>query len=120
MHRILVIGDDPALGRTMSPQLQACAVEIAEGSAEALQLVHQRAFELVVTDPQSSIKEDLALINEMENIRPGIKTIVLAPAATPEDVIASLRARVFACFIQLLILSFARPKVCVPADLVFS
>ena len=98
MHRILIIGDDPTLDLTMSPQLQACAIEIAEGSAEALQRVHQRAFELVVTDPQSSIKEDLALINEIEGIRPGIKTIILAPAATPEDVIASLRARVFACF----------------------
>lgn len=98
MQRILIIGADSTLGIKMSPQLQACAIEIAEGNAEALQRLRQSAFELVLTNPQSSIKEDLALINEIEGIRPGIKTIILAPAATPEDVIASLRARVFACF----------------------
>jgi anti-sigma regulatory factor (Ser/Thr protein kinase) len=82
----------------MSPQFQACSIEIADGDAEALQRLRQRAFELVLTDPKSSVQEDLALVNEIENIRPGIKTIILAPAATPEDVIAALRARVFACF----------------------
>ena len=82
----------------MSQQLQTSSVEIAEGNAEALQRLRSRAFELVLTNPQSSVQEDLALVNEMESIRPGLKTIILAPAATPEDVIAALRARVFACF----------------------
>jgi anti-sigma regulatory factor (Ser/Thr protein kinase)/CheY-like chemotaxis protein len=98
MKRILIIGDDPTLSVTMSSQLDPCSIEITEGNAEALQRLRQRAFELVVTNPQSSVTEDLALINEIESIRPGIKTIILAPAATAEDVIASLRARVFACF----------------------
>ena len=98
MQRILIIGEDPAVGASVSPQLQACSIEIADGNAEALERLRQRAFELVLTNPQSSVKEDLALINEIERIRPGLKTIILAPAATPEDVIATLRARVFACF----------------------
>ena len=98
MQRILIIGEEPAVGVTMSPQLQACSIEIADGDADALQLLRQRAFELVLTDQKSSVQEDLALVNEIENIRPGVKTIILAPAATPEDVIAALRARVFACF----------------------
>ena len=98
MQRILIIGEDPAVGARMSPQLQACSIEVADGNAEALQRLRQRAFELVLTNPQSSVREDLALIDEIERIRPGLKTIILAPAATPEDVIASLRARVFACF----------------------
>ena len=98
MQRILIIGEEPAAGVRMSHQLQACSTEIADGDAEALQLLRQRAFELVLTDPKSSVQEDLALVNEIENIRPGVKTIILAPAATPEDVIAALRARVFACF----------------------
>ena len=98
MQRILIIGDDSAVSATMSPQIQACSIEIAEGNAEALQRLRQRAFELVLTNPQTSVKEDLALINEIEWIRPGIKTIILAPATTPDDIIASLRARVFACF----------------------
>ena len=97
MRRILIIGDDPTVN-VISSQLQTCSIEIADGNAEALQRLRQRAIELVLTNPQSSVQEDLALVNEMENIRPGLKTIILAPAATPEDVIASLRGRVFACF----------------------
>jgi anti-sigma regulatory factor (Ser/Thr protein kinase) len=34
----------------------------------------------------------------MRLIRPGIKCVVLAPDSTPEEIIAALRARVFACF----------------------
>lgn len=99
MQRILIIGDDRAvIGVRTSQHLQAYAVEIAEGDADALQRVRQRAFDLVLTNPQSTVKEDLALIAEMEIIRPGLKSIILAPEATPEDVIATLRARVFACF----------------------
>ena len=98
MQRILIIGDDPTLSETIAAQLHAYSIEIEEGNAQALQLLRRRACELVLTNPLSSVKEDLALINEIERIRPGIKSIILAPATTPEDVIASLRARVFACF----------------------
>ncbi len=98
MQRILIIGEDPTVSAMTSPQLQACSFEIADGNAEALLRLRRHAFDLVLTDPKSSVQEDLALVSEIENIRPGIKTIILAPAATPEDVIAALRARVFACF----------------------
>ena len=99
MQRILIIGEDPDVNSVAeSSKLQAFPVEIAAGDADALQRLRHRSFDVVLTNPQSSIREDLALINEMELIRPGLKTIVVAPEATPEDVIASLRARVFACF----------------------
>jgi anti-sigma regulatory factor (Ser/Thr protein kinase)/CheY-like chemotaxis protein len=98
MQRILIIGDDPVFSEGLSQQFQTSSVEIAEGNAEALQRLRLRAFELVLTNPQSSVQEDLALVTEIESIRPGLKTIILAPVATPEDVIGALRARVFACF----------------------
>ena len=98
MQRILIIGEDPIVNVRLLPQLQNCSIEIADGNAEALQRLRQRAFELVLTNPESSVPEDLALIAEIERIRPGLKIIILARAATPEDIIASLRARVFACF----------------------
>jgi anti-sigma regulatory factor (Ser/Thr protein kinase) len=56
------------------------------------------SFGVVVTSPDSPIAEDLALLEEMRLIRPGVKCIVLAPQATTEEVISALRARVFACF----------------------
>ena len=40
----------------------------------------------------------LTLLEEMQLVRPSVKAIVLAPSATPEEVIATLRVHAFACF----------------------
>ena len=60
--------------------------------------LRRRAYDLVITSPRSTVGEDLALLPEVRSVRPGVKTILLVPTATPEEVIASLRAHVFACF----------------------
>lgn len=73
-------------------------VEIAAGGVDALRRVRSQHVDLVVTCPGSSIEEDLALIAELREIRPALREIVLAPRATPDEVIAALRANVFACF----------------------
>ncbi|HEX6496432.1 MAG TPA: ATP-binding protein [Acidobacteriaceae bacterium] len=57
-----------------------------------------RSFGVVVTSPDSAVDEDLALLEQMRAIRPGVKCVVLAAHSTPDEVIAALRARVFACF----------------------
>ncbi len=100
MQRILIIRDypDSALGIQESLQLPHGSIEVAEGDADALQRMRFSAFDVILTSPRSTIKEDLSLITEIESIRPGVRTIILAPEATPEEVIAALRARVFACF----------------------
>src|SRR5208283_3723237 len=68
------------------------------GGAVAIRLLRQQAFDVVITDPETTIDEGLALSEEMRDIRPGMKAILLAPSSTPEEVIAALRARVFLCF----------------------
>jgi anti-sigma regulatory factor (Ser/Thr protein kinase)/ActR/RegA family two-component response regulator len=85
-------------------QLQAQAgmglmrLEPAAGGAHALRLLRRGSYDVVVTSPKSAIAEDLALVEEMQLVHPGVKAIVLAPSAAPEEVIASLRAHAFACF----------------------
>jgi anti-sigma regulatory factor (Ser/Thr protein kinase) len=73
-------------------------MEFSAGHADALQRLRMRSFGVVITNPDSTVEEDLALLEEMRAIRPGVKTIVLARHSTPDEVIAALRARVFACF----------------------
>ena len=73
-------------------------VEYSPGHADALLRLRLRSFGVVVTDADSAFDEDLALLTEMRAIRPGVKCIVLARHTTPDEVIAALRARVFACF----------------------
>lgn len=98
--RILLIDPDPALGAGLraDPALAGCAFDDAIGEAHALRRLRRRAYDLVITSPVSTVGEDLALLQELRGVRPGVKIIVLARSATPEEVIASLRANVFACF----------------------
>ena len=100
MSRVLVIQSDSPVSKGIGDALAGWnfPVEYAAGHADALQKLRIMAFGVVVTSPESTVEEDLALLQEMRVIRPGVKAVVLARHSTPEEVIAALRARVFACF----------------------
>ncbi len=100
MSRVLVIGSDAQVSRDIGAVVSTAdvPVEYAAGPADALQRLRIRSFGVVVTSPDSELEEDLALLEEMRSIRPGVKYIVLAHPSTPEKVISALRAKVFACF----------------------
>jgi anti-sigma regulatory factor (Ser/Thr protein kinase)/ActR/RegA family two-component response regulator len=100
MSRVLVIGSDTQVSRKIGDVLAAAdfPMEYSVGHADALQRLRMRSFGVVITSPDSTVEEDLALLQEMRSIRPGVKSIVLASHSTPDEVIAALRARVFACF----------------------
>src|SRR3954447_22533356 len=105
MSRILIIGDqlltmgDEPLSRELGARLTAqdLPVEHAAGHADALLRMQMRSFGVVITSCDSELTEDLAFLTELRAIRPGLKCIVLARHSTPDEVIAALRARVFAC-----------------------
>jgi anti-sigma regulatory factor (Ser/Thr protein kinase) len=73
-------------------------IEHSAGHADTLQRLRKQSFGVVITHPDSTVEEDLALLQEMRTIRPGVRTIVLSQRSTPDEVIAALRARVFGCF----------------------
>lgn len=100
MSRVLVIGSDTGVSRHIGEALVAAdfPLEYSVGHADTLQRLRMRSFGVVITSPESVLDEDLALLEEMRRIRPGVKCIVLARESTAEEVIAALRARVFACF----------------------
>jgi anti-sigma regulatory factor (Ser/Thr protein kinase) len=100
VSRILVIGSDTQVSRDIGAVLSAAdlPVEYSAGDADTLQRLRLRSFGVVITSPESAIDEDIALLQEMRLVRPGVKCIILAPHSTPDEVIAALRARVFACF----------------------
>jgi anti-sigma regulatory factor (Ser/Thr protein kinase)/ActR/RegA family two-component response regulator len=102
VRRILVIGDDlgPSNWLREAPSLRGCEVKVVLGEADALRNLRKQAFDVVLTNPNTAVGKDLALLEEMRLIRPGIRTLVLAPAATAEEIISALRAKVFACFTQ--------------------
>jgi anti-sigma regulatory factor (Ser/Thr protein kinase)/ActR/RegA family two-component response regulator len=100
MSRILVMGCDTQLSHEIGDALSSAdfSVVFAAGHADALQRLRLQAFGVIITSPHSVIEEDLALLEEMRVIRPGVRCIILASQGTPDDIIAALRAKVFACF----------------------
>jgi len=98
--RALFVDADPAFLANLQAQsgMGLLRLEHAAGGAHALRLLRRGSYDVVVTSPRSAIAEDLALVEEMQVVCPGVRAILLTPSAAPEDVIASLRAHAFACF----------------------
>ena len=102
MGRILIIGPDNVLADALRREtaLHGHDIETCEGPVEALHRLQSHAVDVVVTDRETSVREDLALCALLRERRPGVRIIALAPAVSPDAVIAALRAHVFACFAQ--------------------
>jgi anti-sigma regulatory factor (Ser/Thr protein kinase)/ActR/RegA family two-component response regulator len=100
LGRVLIVGNNPELAAALvsNAQLRDYEIESCAGSLEALTWIRGRAADVVITDIATSMSEDLAFAEEVLRVRPGVRVIVLAPRATREEIIASLRAHVFACF----------------------
>jgi len=100
MARVLVIGSDADLIRALQSHrpLAGCEIISVPTNVEALRTLRVRSYDLVVTDLDSSVGEDLALVEEMRAIRPGLRAIILSPETTPQEVIAALRSQIFAAF----------------------
>jgi anti-sigma regulatory factor (Ser/Thr protein kinase)/ActR/RegA family two-component response regulator len=98
--RVLLIEAEPAFAASLRSEkaLEGFTLEDAAGEAEALRRLRRRSYDLVITSPHTTVSDDLALLEEMRAVRPGVKTILLAPQAATQDVIAALRAHVFAVF----------------------
>ena len=93
MSSVLLIGKETDTVRSIAQALAAvdCHCERASGGAGAIRCLRQQSFDVVITDPDTTIDEGLALIEEMRDIRPGMKAILLAPSSTPEEIIAAQR-----------------------------
>jgi len=98
MGRLLAIRPDHGLLTALSARLAGHDLVVSDGNVDAVQRLRALAVDVVITDPTTSVAEDLALASEVRVVRPGVRMIVLAPATTHEDVVAALRAQVFACF----------------------
>jgi anti-sigma regulatory factor (Ser/Thr protein kinase)/CheY-like chemotaxis protein len=98
MARLLAVDPDPGLVTVLGETLAGHDIETAAGDVEALVRLRGRVCDVVITDPDTAVAEDLAFAAELRKTRPGVRVIVLAPEVKHEDVVEALRAQVFACF----------------------
>jgi anti-sigma regulatory factor (Ser/Thr protein kinase)/ActR/RegA family two-component response regulator len=101
MGRVLLIGvdDETARGLAAASELEGCSFQKASGEADALRRLRRAPFDVVLTNPVSTLEADVALVEEIRRVRRAAKVILLAPEATPAEVIGALKAHVFACFV---------------------
>ena len=101
MPRILVISGVGELRSRLEAagDLAGCEFVSATGNVDAVRQTRSRAIDVVVTDPDTPVTDDLALLDELRAARPGLKAVVLAPAAAPAELISAIRSKVFACFV---------------------
>ena len=99
MGRLLIVRPEKALEQALrgDPSLSQ-HVDCCEGNIEAVRRIRGRPVDVLLTDPLTTVTEDLALAAELRETQPGIRIIVLAPAASHDDVVSALKAHVFACF----------------------
>jgi anti-sigma regulatory factor (Ser/Thr protein kinase)/DNA-binding NarL/FixJ family response regulator len=100
VSRVLIIGGFPSLREYLVGHslLRDDEIDSCEDSVTAVRYARERAVDVAVTDPITSMAADLALAAEIRSWRPETKVIALARFVGPDDVIAALRAQVFACF----------------------
>jgi anti-sigma regulatory factor (Ser/Thr protein kinase)/ActR/RegA family two-component response regulator len=97
--RVMLIGQDCQFESSLEQALTGLGypVTYACGSADALRKLRENPYAVVLTNPETSVHEGLALADEIHHIRPAVRVIILAPDSTSEDILAALRQRVFLC-----------------------
>ena len=100
MTRVLLIDPPEKLGQALrsSPLMEGVLIESAASDADALRRLRIRSYDVIFSNPSTSVEDDLVFLEEARLARPGVRPIVLTSGAAPEEVIAALRSRVFAFF----------------------
>jgi anti-sigma regulatory factor (Ser/Thr protein kinase) len=75
--------------------VQSCASFV-----DALHRLRQHSWDVLLTDPATTIGDSFAVAEEMALLHPCVRVIALWPAATNQQIIAAMRAKVFACFTE--------------------
>jgi DNA-binding NarL/FixJ family response regulator len=93
----LLVGGDPDVRAALSYVLAPEGWDIAEvgNLAEAMTAARAGKFNLIVTSPSSSGKEDVEFLRKIRRVSPGTRVIILTDESTPGDVIASMREHAF-------------------------
>jgi anti-sigma regulatory factor (Ser/Thr protein kinase)/ActR/RegA family two-component response regulator len=96
----LIVDADPHVMSAVCGILnsQEWAIVRAFDNHEALKLVQELPFDLIITGSKTNAKEDIELLREIRRTRPHVRLIILTDESTPADVIAAMRERAFSYF----------------------
>lgn len=95
---ILLLGTDPSLQELVRSCLLSrnWTVVCAASASEALCLLEQRPYDLVLTGRWTAATQDVESLRRMRRVRPHLKMVVVTEQSTPEGILAAIRAHAFA------------------------
>jgi len=95
----IVVDANPEVDEVVSNSLnQSWSVRHVSSNVAALAVAESAPCDLILTSEKTSGRDDLELLRRIRRVRPHTKLIILTDAATPADVIASMRERAFSYF----------------------
>lgn len=96
----LLVVSDPEINLLLIDHLRTreWAVEYVATNQEAVSVVEQRPFDLIITSAATSAREDIELLRKIRTIRPHTRMIIRTRESTPQDVVEALRQRAFSYF----------------------
>jgi anti-sigma regulatory factor (Ser/Thr protein kinase) len=93
-----VVGSDDLVAASVARTLPAWEVVRAPGNRVALDMLKDRAYDLVLTGGETTAKQDVDLLRQIRRVRPHVRLIIITSQSTPGDVIAAMRERAFSYF----------------------
>jgi len=74
------------------------SIHFARDNQDALELVRERPYDLIITGERTSGKEDVDLLCRLRLVRPHVRLIILTDEFVPGDILESIRAHAFSYF----------------------
>ena len=102
MGRVLMVGPDDGLFEGLrghavlrNHDMQRCGTFV-----DALRCMRRHACDVLLTHLDTRVLDTLAVAKDVSLLHPSVRVVALWPAATDQEIIAAMRANVFACFTQ--------------------
>lgn len=99
-YQALAVRSGPEIDQLLTNlfQQEKWGLRFAANNAEALQIVKDSAFDVILTGERTPGKEDIELLRRLRLARPHTRLIILTEEFTPGDVLAAIRERAFSYF----------------------
>ncbi|MFN2444969.1 MAG: ATP-binding protein [Vicinamibacterales bacterium] len=100
MARLLLVHRDSELDELKDKltSVEGLDIDTVADYGQALARLEQKPFDALATTMATGLDEDLAFLEEARRFRPHIRAVFLAPSTSREEVLAALRAQVYAVF----------------------
>ena len=94
MARILLVDDEPKLGKLLGEMLEreGHAVTRVSGGRQALVELHTRQFDLVLTDLRMPEMDGLAVLREARARKPPVEVILMTAFGTADSAVEAMKA----------------------------